>query len=374
MTRSQETMGMKRAIRGLVTVLAMAAIGCSRLLGLPTDENHPFEHRSHVTEGIACTKCHAGMDEAGEDGPLHLPTKEVCLECHQEPHDTNECSNCHGEDFTPIRTGMAKHYLKFSHAEHLVVPETSGNCARCHQDVKYKDSSLLPKMPVCLSCHEHERTWEIAECDSCHVNIQAEMPKPASHIVHEEDYAQNHSTDAAANRAVCATCHSESQCASCHGVNVPVLPYRLNFDRPELGGLHRAGFRSRHGREALVDGALCVTCHTESSCVTCHAEVGLAADGSVGTLGLRNPHPTNGWVDTSPGPQNNQHGVAARQDPVSCAGCHSGAGEQLCVDCHRVGGVGGNIHPPGFDSSLDAQRDQPCTMCHTPTGGFGISR
>jgi hypothetical protein len=35
----------------------------------------------------------------------------------------------------------------------------------------------------------------------------------------------------------------------------------------------------------------------------------------------------------------------------------------LCVQCHKVGGVGGNPHPAGWSSklSLDAM---PCRMCH----------
>lgn len=349
--------------------LALALTGCSQVkdvLGIQTDDNHVFEHRAHVTEGIACTKCHEGIEEAGDEGPLHMPETAVCLECHAEPHDERECSMCHGLDFTPTRVAMAKHYLRFEHRVHLGLQETAGNCARCHQDVKQTERTLLPRMAVCLSCHAHEDSFDHADCDGCHQNLEAEMPKPASHIVHGHDYANNHSADAAANRALCETCHSQSQCASCHGVNVAALPTRLHFDRPQLGGLHRAGFRSRHGREALADGALCVTCHTENSCNECHAEVGLSAGASTGLA--RNPHPA-GWLTLGGG--GGDHGPAARQDPVSCAGCHSGAGEQLCVDCHRVGGVGGNIHPPGFESSLDQQNDQPCSMCHNPSAGFG---
>lgn len=356
----------------IVAALALlfAATGCMQVknvLGIHTDDNHPFEHRQHVTEGIACTVCHQGIPEAGEEGELHLPDKTVCMDCHEDPHDTNECSDCHGLDFTTTRVGMAKHYLRFQHSEHLMLPETSGNCARCHQDVRHSKGTLLPKMGVCLSCHAHEDSFDHADCDGCHQNLKAEMPQPQSHIVHGPNYAEQHSADAAANRALCETCHSQSQCASCHGVNVAALPARLNFDRPQLGGMHRAGFRSRHGREALADGAMCVTCHTENSCNDCHAEVGLAAGaGGIGTG--RNPHPP-GWLSLGGG--GGEHGVAARQDPVSCAGCHGGAGEQLCVDCHRVGGIGGNIHPPGFDSSLDRRADQPCVQCHNPGASLG---
>jgi hypothetical protein len=61
----------------------------------------------------------------------------------------------------------------------------------------------------------------------------------------------------------------------------------------------------------------------------------------------------------------NEHGRAARRDPASCASCHGGAGEMLCVGCHRVGGIGGNPHPPGW-SSRQSLTDMPCRLCHTP--------
>jgi hypothetical protein len=73
-----------------------------------------------------------------------------------------------------------------------------------------------------------------------------------------------------------------------------------------------------------------------------------------------NPHPP-GWV--GPARADNEHGRAARRDPVSCAGCHGGAGEALCVSCHRVGGVGGNPHPPGYRSN-QPMTALPCRQCH----------
>jgi hypothetical protein len=59
--------------------------------------------------------------------------------------------------------------------------------------------------------------------------------------------------------------------------------------------------------------------------------------------------------------------MSARIDPASCASCHGGAGEQLCVNCHKVGGPGGNIHGPGFSSIKSKTRDVPCRQCHVPT-------
>jgi hypothetical protein len=73
-----------------------------------------------------------------------------------------------------------------------------------------------------------------------------------------------------------------------------------------------------------------------------------------------NPHPLD-WVT---GPNGGQHGMQSRIDPASCAGCHGGAGERLCVGCHRVGGPGGNPHGRGFSSTKDKSREMPCRLCH----------
>jgi hypothetical protein len=69
-----------------------------------------------------------------------------------------------------------------------------------------------------------------------------------------------------------------------------------------------------------------------------------------------------GWSGM-PG-QGNEHGPAARRDPVACASCHGGAGEAMCATCHRVGGVGGSPHPAGWSSRRSRQTDLPCVLCH----------
>jgi hypothetical protein len=99
-----------------------------------------------------------------------------------------------------------------------------------------------------------------------------------------------------------------------------------------------------------------MTCHSERSCLDCHAALEVAPGSAA-----RSPHPP-GWLSTSRG--GGQHGPQARLDPMSCASCHGGAGEKLCVDCHRVGGPGGNPHGHGFSSTKDKLVDLPCRLCH----------
>ena len=100
----------------------------------------------------------------------------------------------------------------------------------------------------------------------------------------------------------------------------------------------------------------CNACHDDSSCRSCHEREGVAATAA----GAVSPHPP-GWVGLSLA--DNEHGREARRDPAACASCHGGAGEQLCVGCHKVGGVGGSPHPPGWESNQPMSA-LPCRLCH----------
>jgi hypothetical protein len=227
-----------------------------------------------------------------------------------------------------------------------------GDCVRCHTEIAAaRPPSVLPRMATCFGCHQHRDQWAMRDCDGCHVDLRDEGVVPDDHLVHDGDFVREHGVRAASARDLCASCHTERQCASCHGEGtVPVLPWKLAPGEVSLSGLHRAGFVARHADEARADPGICTTCHSEGSCVDCHSRQNVA-----GTT-ARSPHPP-GWA-------NGEHGQQARIDPISCAGCHGGAGEQLCVGCHTVGGPGGDPHGPGFTSRKDEHHDLPCRLCH----------
>ena len=339
----------------LLLVVGVLLAACAGVLGTRRAPSHPFEHRAHVSKGVNCLTCHAGIIAAESSSGLHLPTTDVCLKCHEKPHDSRACAGCHGED--DVRTGaaMAAQHLRFDHRAHM--PAVRGDCVRCHVAVGLaRPETIRPKMATCFGCHQHEKQWAVSDCEGCHIDMQAESSLPSDHVVHDGDWLREHGVRAASARDLCASCHSQRSCASCHGVNAPALPARLAFDQVRLDGLHRAGFRSRHAEEARAAPGLCTTCHSQQSCSDCHLSSGVASG-----VASRSPHPP-GWITTQRG--GGQHGIDARMDPASCAGCHGGAGEQLCVGCHRVGGPGGNPHGPGFSSSRDKTRDLPCRLCH----------
>jgi predicted CXXCH cytochrome family protein len=361
----------------IALIAALGAAACAGVLGLrPQSSSRPFEHRAHVLKGVACGACHEGIGaetattpgEArsaapGADGgptaasaTLHLPKTATCTSCHTKPHDVRACAGCHGEAHVREEAALARTHLRFAHEGHLA--RVRGDCVRCHQEIASANPGpLRPTMAVCFSCHEHQEQWSVRDCERCHVDLPAERTPPASHLVHEGDFVREHGVRAAAARDLCMSCHSERSCAACHGVGTtPALPARISFEDVRLSGLHRAGFRARHAEEAHADPGLCTTCHSESSCQSCHASLHVAAGAAQGS-----PHPAD-WLTAGPG--GGEHGLAARTDPASCAGCHGGAGEQLCVGCHRVGGPGGSPHGRGFTSTKDRMRDAPCKLCH----------
>jgi hypothetical protein len=345
------------AILFLLVAFALALGGCDRILGIRPPDRRPFPHHEHVTKGrVTCVQCHAGITAATENAPLHLPDTATCVGCHEKPHDAHECKGCHGLESTREEAQMDLDTLKFRHDTHD--QRLKGNCAYCHQGVETNSDHVRPAMGVCLSCHEHQDDFAQARtCDRCHKDIRGEQTRPSSHVAHDGDWLREHGNAAYAVRDLCSTCHAEKFCAGCHGRTVPALPEKMAFDDVLRAGVHRAGFVSRHSLEARTQPGLCTTCHATSDfCESCHARSGV----DVGSGGA-SPHPP-GWVGTRG--ERNDHGEAAWRDPSVCAACHSGAGEQLCVGCHKVGGIGGSPHRPGWTSNKRPTIDLPCRSCH----------
>lgn len=346
---------MKRLLFALIGLLFLAA--CAKVLGIRPPEPKPFEHHVHLEKGVSCNDCHVGISTAGENAPMHLPDAAACVKCHAKPHDTRECKGCHGLEYVRQGAQLAIDTLKFSHQNHI--KRAKGQCVHCHQGVQRDSDQIRPPMALCLSCHEHQNDFAIRTCDRCHKDLKGEHVRPSSHVIHEGDWLREHGTRAAASRDLCSTCHTDTSCAACHGRSVPILPEKMHFDDPLRVGVHRAGFKSRHSLEARTQPGLCSTCHTPQTCDSCHADRGVKA--TMGAPGSRSPHPP-GWVGLRG--EGNEHGRQAWRDPAVCASCHSGAGEQLCVGCHRVGGVGGSPHRPGWTSKMRKTVDQPCRQCH----------
>jgi len=333
--------------RWLIVCACLGLAACAGILGFKSKSTDRFPHRAHVVKGISCTRCHA---EVGKPGvKVHIPEEATCVAsgCHDKPQRVSTEA--------VARIIEAQQYLKFDHARHLT--KANNNCMRCHAGVGDSDADIRPPMATCFKCHESAQRGR--KCDACHTNLVEEGTLPATHLAHDGDWMREHGARASSSGDLCETCHKESFCASCHGVNVPALPAQRRFSDPFRPSVHRAGFVARHALEARSDPGACSTCHQPDMCTSCHTSKGVANN-------VRgNPHPA-GWVGLSNA--DNRHGREARRDPASCAACHGGAGESLCVSCHAVGGVGGNPHPPGWSSNQPLSA-MPCRMCH-PSGAI----
>lgn len=337
----------------MIRLVWIGAIGvlvaCAGVLGLRSARTDVFPHRKHLVAGVACTRCHENIEKGG--AALHLPDTASCVSCHQRPHDTRTCLDCHAPADAVGRLVEARAHLKFDHARHLT-GEAKGNCMRCHIGVADGDSAMRPVMATCFNCHAHDAGRDARSCRTCHKDLAEEGSLPKSHLAHEGDWIREHGVRAASSGDLCQTCHKESFCADCHGVTAPAIPAKRRFANPDGANLHRAGFAARHSLEARAQPGACATCHQPDKCASCHIARGIAGEN------LRSPHPRD-WV----GATENRHGREARRDPAACASCHGGAGEKLCVTCHAVGGVGGNPHPPGW-SSRQPLSAMPCRLCH----------
>ena len=325
-------------MKRLLVIACVSLAACAGIIGLRSTSSEVFPHRAHVTKGVTCTRCHVGV---GTTQGLHIPDEASCTECHKDGKRIPEAA--------VTQLAEVQDHLKFDHARHLGVAKN--NCMRCHSGIAGGDTAMRPTMATCFKCHESAERGR--NCKQCHKDLVEEGTLPSSHLAHDGDWLREHGARASSSGDLCETCHKESFCASCHGVNVAALPAKQHFGDPFRASVQRAGFISRHSLEAHSDPGACTTCHQPESCNACHVEKGV-------TDMKRNPHPA-GWVGPTQG--ENRHGREARRDPASCAACHGGAGEQLCVSCHSVGGPGGNPHPPGWSSnqSLSAM---PCRMCH----------
>lgn len=333
-----------------LAVLVFSA-ACAGILGLAPAGPQPFPHRKHALAGVPCTRCHVGIGH--DDGrALHLPTDAMCVECHVKPHDSHPCAGCHIAPTALAELTEARDHLVFDHKTHMAA--SNGDCVRCHVGVSEGDEHLRPPMATCFRCHAHEAAHDARTCDACHRDLDTTGMLPQSHLAHDGDWMNTHGTSAASSGDSCQSCHRDSFCAECHGKTVAVLPATAHFADPFTPSVHRAGFTARHALEARAAPGACMTCHQPDRCVTCHLAKGVTGDGR------RSPHPP-GWVGLSVG--DNAHGRAARRDPSSCASCHDGAGESLCISCHKVGGIGGSPHPAGWSSRIPLGA-LPCRLCH----------
>ncbi|MCB9597290.1 MAG: hypothetical protein H6719_31485 [Sandaracinaceae bacterium] len=351
-------------MRRAIAILALLAGGCHEP---PAPHDHIlFAHGPHLREGMSCARCHtvpasdgavADEDSATPSAtrPM-LPSEESCRGCHDDPA-RDRCSRCHTVPASPGRYAARTDDIRFDHEDHDD-PE-SGRCVSCHGEDMTSLATFEPGRPPMDTCTSscHADDMRSLACARCHQDLHQYSLNDVALVDHGIGFLRRHGARARADAALCSQCHEPTFCEDCHltaqgpplEVYDPALVYR-DF-------VHRGDFTARHGVEAGLERGTCARCHGVSFCDGCHTASGIG-----GSVAPGSPHPP-GWLDplSSVG-----HAREARRDLLGCVSCHESDAERTCVPCHRVGGVAGNPHPPGFGASMDPLLHGVCRACHAP--------
>lgn len=333
-------------------------------IALRMDHSHP----QHVR--LRCERCHEGATDSTRAAESLIPSEQSCAPCHDAQTDRERasaatCGYCHvGSDGTDI---VPSHFppprIHFSHQQHA---REGVRCLDCHEDIQRRQTATardLPTMESCWRCHGTAGLGgdeASGECSVCHVSTpdgtlrtrfgdaQLLPPRWLHGMDHDRDFMVRHRWVAADNGALCAECHTESECVACHDGRV----------RPST--IHPADFLTNHGPMARRNEQQCSSCHTtQRFCTECHSRLGLSPMAApVARTGARFHPPT--FVDA--------HGIEARRSMTTCTSCHA---ERDCVVCHGARGIGAGLspHAPGYAARCrDDYRRNPraCTTCHGP--------
>lgn len=322
-----------------------------------------FSHLLHVDQGTACDACHPAVAESNDLEKSLKPTQSVCTDCHALA-DCKACAALPKERPAPEKDEST---LAFTHKNHI--ERVKGDCAKCHANAKTAEQLPvdLPKMSLCLGCHNHAEEYEASRCQRCHPVLERMPLTAVAEFNHAGNWIERHGMLARSEGASCVNCHPQAMCTSCHSKVAPAAPARLYPERVERALIHRGDFLTQHSIDARAEGELCYRCHDSGYCQQCHQSFGLVNQvaGSPHPQGQDSP-----WFRKG---DPNSHGVQARQRIETCAACHDQGGASNCVLCHKSYGPGvpangGNPHPPGFSSDRSKiPNNRACTTCH-PNG------
>lgn len=349
-------------LRRLPYILPLFLVACATLFGLGPPVDRPrAPHGRHIKAEVECVACHETIYDAVDLTSMDLPKEKKCYECHKEEKANKDCKFCHQVPDDPRTFTPRERHLTFDHKKHLENEDIGDDCRRCHKDLPEPGQldGLTPKMAVCTGCHEHEEHYDNGECDRCHPDLTQYALKPISRFEHKGDYLHTHKNIARSRPDTCGTCHDQQFCADCHARTVAT---RIEFkmpDRYDRQMIHRGDWIGRHMIEEKRDPMMCERCHASSFCSDCHTRAGVTpvSDQSL------NPHGA-GINDRS---SREFHGAQARRDIVACAACHDQGAQSNCVQCHRVGGVGGTPHPASWTlrhPHEEISQNAMCLVCH----------
>lgn len=316
-------------------------------------------HERHVKADVDCVSCHETIFDSESVEDLDLPKEKKCTGCHKEEKD--KCGFCHTQPDKPQTYAARERNVKMSHAKHLALEKVNEDCKVCHTKLPepFAVAGIAPPMTTCNACHEHDTQFAKGDCKACHKDLARYPIQPVLAFSHQGNFVKNHRLEGRSGET-CAQCHEQTFCGECHAKTVGRPIEHLLAERTDRNFIHRADYESRHSIEARADSSTCQRCHGQSFCQDCHTRRGLTPVADV-TI---NPHPP-GFESAVGTPE--FHGKAARRDAASCAACHDQGAASNCVECHKVGGIGGTPHPAswvGRHGREEIARNAMCRYCH----------
>jgi Cytochrome c7 and related cytochrome c len=354
-------------MRRVLTAWLLCVVAACAQNPPPPRDAIKFDHVEHLREGIQCTRCHSLPDKPGpgvdagaaeelRSRPM-LPTEAQCRQCHDKGDQKASCDTCHEHPEAARGYADKTRATRFDHAAHVERKVTG--CVKCH-GIGVSDESVnkfaprIPPMRVCTgSCHAED--MPALRCGGCHDDLHRYTRSQLQLVRHPPGFLKEHGTRARAQDNLCSQCHEPTFCTDCHTASPNVAAQLLSPTDVTREFIHAADFKARHAMEAQFEPATCLRCHGPSFCDGCHEASGIG-----GSVGQRSPHPP-GWLDPlSP----RGHAREARRNILTCAGCHESDAERTCTPCHRVGGIAGDPHPPGFGGGVDPGSRGVCRVCH----------
>ncbi len=343
-----------------------------------------FKHSQHLSAKIPCERCHNDVRTSTKSADNNFPRGVQCDGCHgaQHPRAADakaDCELCHtraAKGRVSATVQVKRPNLHFNHKAHLARGAT---CTSCHGDmsrVRLATVLQLPSEASCLTCHDGKKAPN--RCATCHpaqrdgrLLTRDQMDRTSPMLVpkgrsswgaeHDLGFVEDHRGIAKANPALCAQCHSETDCLDCH--SGAVRPMRI----------HAGDYMTSHALDARAGTQDCQSCHRlQTDCLACHQRLGLGEgpDSKSGVGSSLRFHPAN-FAGPPGSPQT--HAFAAQRNIQACASCHS---EDSCLACHATAtgpkpGFGSNPHGVGFGGSLRCQalavrNHRVCLKCHAP--------
>lgn len=347
-----------------------------------------IDHKVHSENAVTCTLCHNrvahpedfDLTTKNPDGtPSHkhenYMTMTACFRCHGLQKDAKApgaCSKCHPKDFQlKPPSHLEKDFYPKKHAELAkeaakAVEEAKAEAAAGKAGTSTEGSSEVASGTSSLAVSK-------AYASGGEVSKWAEeLPKVA-----EVNY--------------CSTCHLETFCTNCHGMEMPHSEEFKTKTHPELvktkldkcdmchnikktnylfcNNCHhgtksnwtydpKTPWQQQHAKAVVKNGidACLAACHQKQFCYDCHTKLKPVPSSHKAATWLRKPKSELG-----------DHASAFKSQPTSCEICHGPNepnGSKFCKGCHVLD----MPHPQEFKqfhSKTGKAEPKVCANCHT---------